>query len=453
MKRDLCVWWVAAVSLATRLAVAAWGWSRIPASADGHYYHRLATRLAAGEGYTWLWPDGAVTFAAHYPVGYPALLAGPYMLLGASAGVAMLVNAVVGTLGCVAVVAVLRRTTGPRAAWLGGMAAALHPGLVGYTAAVMTEGAVAALWAITLWAVVVARDEKGKTRARWLATAAIVLGIATLVRPQSLLLAPVLGAVAWPRRRVMAGLATAALTLAVCLPWTARNCDRMGQCALVSVNGGWNLLIGTDPAGAGGWSPLKVPEECRTVFDEAEKDACFGRAARRRIAEEPGAWLAMVPAKLGVTFDYCGAPGWYLHEANSDAFDAEAKTALGIAETVYERLLLLLALVAAWLRSPLRRRAGLAPLGVATVAALSPYGWLAWLALVGLLLGRVRGPVPTFAAAAVASVAAVHGAFFGAGRYQLVLALVVVVLAAPGARVAARWARLQLGRQLRRSRR
>ena len=46
-----------------------------PRSEDGHYYDVLARRLAAGQGYTWLWPDGAVTYAAHYPVGYPAMLA------------------------------------------------------------------------------------------------------------------------------------------------------------------------------------------------------------------------------------------------------------------------------------------------------------------------------------------------------------------------------------------
>jgi pimeloyl-ACP methyl ester carboxylesterase len=60
---------IAAVALVARLAVAVWAWNAIPPTADGHYYHVLATRLAEGHGYTWCWPDGAVTYAAHYPVG------------------------------------------------------------------------------------------------------------------------------------------------------------------------------------------------------------------------------------------------------------------------------------------------------------------------------------------------------------------------------------------------
>ena len=71
-RRDALI--VALVALAARLAVVLWAATSIPASADGTYYDRLAQRIASGQGYTWLWPDGAVTYAAHYPVGYPALV-------------------------------------------------------------------------------------------------------------------------------------------------------------------------------------------------------------------------------------------------------------------------------------------------------------------------------------------------------------------------------------------
>src|SRR6185437_4946517 len=118
---------VLGIALASRLAIVAWAWSRIPLVEDGHYYDVLARRLAAGLGYTWLWPDGAVTYAAHYPVGYPALVAVAYRVLAAAAAVRA------------------RRAAPP-------------------------------------W--------------RWLVAAGILAGVATLVRPQSVLLAPVLGALA-----------------------------------------------------------------------------------------------------------------------------------------------------------------------------------------------------------------------------------------------------------------
>ncbi len=123
----------------------------------------------------------------------------------------------------------------------------------------------------------------------------------------------------------------------------------MGRCALVSYNGGWNLLIGADESSTGTWAEIKVPPSCREVFDEAGKDACFGAAARRYIAEHPAARLALVPRKLAATFDYAGAGAWYLHTASPAAFPERVKVALGAVETAFERLALLVALlVAAW---------------------------------------------------------------------------------------------------------
>ncbi|MCA9620427.1 MAG: glycosyltransferase family 39 protein, partial [Myxococcales bacterium] len=357
------------LALAVRLAVVAWAGGRFDAAADGRYYHILATRLSQGLGYTWAWPDGVVTYAAHYPVGYPALLAGPYALFGASVEVAMAAHALLGAIGVAAMVVAAERVAGGRLASWVGVVATLHPGLWAYTAALMTEGVTAALWALGLAACLLA--VRAARRGPWLVALGVILGLATLVRPQSLLLAPIVGWLAWPRRGWLGAAGAVALTLAVCAPWTVRNCERMGRCALVSVNSGWNLLIGTDDRGRGGWAPLEVPPSCREVFDEAEKDRCFAAAARARIAERPLDWLALAPRKLGVTFDYCGAAGWYLHEANPAAFPERDKAILGVVETTVERLLLLAALLGVFL--PRRRRLGGRLVGLVAVAsALSP---------------------------------------------------------------------------------
>src|SRR3984957_8650830 len=96
MRRCCDAWFAFAVALTARLVVVLWAHATFPAAEDGHYYDTLARRLAEGHGYTWLWPDGAVTYAAHYPVGYPALVALAYSAFGASAGIAMTLNAVLG---------------------------------------------------------------------------------------------------------------------------------------------------------------------------------------------------------------------------------------------------------------------------------------------------------------------------------------------------------------------
>lgn len=453
---------VFASALLLRLLTVVWAHGRIPPAADGSYYQRLAERIASGHGYTWLWPDGAVTYAAHYPVGYPALLGFPYAVWGASPTIAMLVNALVGALGCLAIERLVAAHAGRRTALVAGMMAALHPGLIAYTPALMTEGVTASLLACAAWATSVARQSKHR-RGFPMAVAAGLLGVATLVRPQCVVLAPLVGwlAVGWQQRGlrcVLPAALTTVMTVAVVLPWTARNCVRMDQCALVSVNGGWNLLIGTQAAGEGGWSPLEVPDACREVFDEADKDQCFGHAARGVIASDPVAWLSLAPAKLAVTMDYCGAAGWYLHEANPEAVSARFKLVLGTVETVYERLLLLLALLAAWAGGPPRRtrfrwlRRVL--LGVGLAAAVWTHATLAWVALVALASWRDWRrcrPMYLWLAASVASVMLLHALFFGAGRYQLVLWLLMCSVAAlgwTGARrlLASAWSRSSMRR-------
>jgi hypothetical protein len=423
---------VASVAFASRALALLWAAGRFPAATDGFYYHTLASRIAQGLGSTWLWPDGKVTYAAHYPVGYPALLALVYRWTGPTVVAAGWLQALLGTAGAVATYRLAAEAARPGLALAAGLAVALHPALVMYTPAVMTEGVTAALLAIAAY-FASRRTSYGSVGL------GVILGVATLVRPQSLLLAPCFGILAtppgatWPKRLRRAAIVTA-VTVAVCLPWTIRNCVRMNQCALVSFNGGWNLLIGAHERATGTFAPLDVPEACRTVWDEAEKDACFAREARALVAREPWRWLRLVPAKLAATFDYSGAPGFYLHESNRDAFDDAAKRLLGVVETAYERFAYLGALVAAaFTAGPWKRTRW----GVAGVSGVLLFQTHAYLSVLGLglalaLLGRELLGRPTLWGAtlgALGTTLLAHAVFFGAGRYAMVVFPLVTALA------------------------
>jgi len=429
-------WIAAGVALLVRLAFVAWAGGRFPASGDGEFYDVLARRLAHGDGYTWLWPDGAVTNVAHYPVGYPALVAAGYALFGAHAAVAMAVNALFGAAMVLAVHALVRPMASRRGALAAALLVAVHPALVPYTAAVMTEGVAASLIVI---AVAVARM---RTERPWLAwgLAGVAMGLSTLVRPQCLALAPVLGVLApmgpatsWGGRARAAVIVTA-VTLACCAPWTLRNCVAMKQCALVSVNGGWNLAIGTQTTN-GAWQAIDVPAACRTVWDEAAKDACFAREAEGEIVRHPLAWLARAPSKIAVTLDYFGGAPWYLHLANGEAFGDRAKVALGVVETIVCRVTLLFALFAVARADGACKRVRWGLCGVGAVFACVTYGWIAYAAL-ALAIVAVgprtwsRSPVTLpFTAALLLATIATHAVFFGAGRYGLVVVPFVTVLA------------------------
>jgi hypothetical protein len=259
-------------------------------------------------------------------------------------------------------------------------------------------------------------------------------------------MAPVLGffAVASPavgiRARALRALGVTGLALCVCLPWTFRNCARMDRCVFVSANGGWNLLIGSAPEANGSWIPVEgatVPAECRSVFGEAEKDRCFGHAGAANIRRHPLAYLRLIPRKLAVTFDYFGAPGHYLHTSSWVAFDEQRKVQLGIVETLFERLVLLAAIVQEVWAGRARRRWRLGAALPAAVFSVLRAGWLGYLgfALTVGLSGKelLKRPLSALAAGLVLTTAATHAVFFGAGRYGFVCAG-LLCLAAVGSR-------------------
>jgi 4-amino-4-deoxy-L-arabinose transferase-like glycosyltransferase len=435
----LDVWLVALVALAVRLALVLYAAGRFPPADDGAFYHVVAQRIARGEGYTWLWPDGAITYAAHYPVGYPALIGAAYALFGPAPGIAMLVNALIGGIGAVAVHSLASREGSRTAALFAGALAALAPGLVFYTPALMTEAnaglLLAAAFAVALgtW--------PGAALLRTVLAAALLAGV-VLLRPQIILLAPVLGFLGstkgtWARAR--GALVATGVCVALCLPWTVRNCRKMDACAFVSANGGWNLFIGSSPAGEGGFAPVDrigIPEECKTVFGEASKDRCFGNAGLRRIAADPLAWLALVPKKLGQTFNYGTASAHYLSSSNGSLVNEPVKIAIGAVELLGQRLLVLAALFGLARAEGPRRRARRILAAMFAVFVFLPPAWLAWMGVisVGALLGRslFDKPAACFALATLLTTAASHAVFFGAARYALVCLPALALLAAAG---------------------
>jgi hypothetical protein len=208
----------------------------------------------------------------------------------------------------------------------------------------------------------------------------------------------------------------------------------MHRCALVSVNGGWNLLIGAATT-TGGWQPVTVPSECATVWDEAAKDDCFERAGLAVIRAAPASWVGRIPAKLASTFDYFGAAPWYLHASNPDAFDERDKVTLAALEVLASRLLLLGALVACGRMEGPRELARKVAALCGAAAALTLHAWIGYVAIVACaaLLGpralAKASPVVPLTAVVILLTAAIHAVFFGSGRYGLAVVPFVAALA------------------------
>lgn len=439
---------LALVALLPRLYVAI-AWSKEPVW-DGHYYHFGAERIAAGLGYSEdVWVRGHLVWRpwVHYPVGYSALLGAAYKLFSSNLLVAPLLNALFGTLLAVATYRLARYFLSTPRARAAGALVALHPGLIAYSALVMTE-VVAALLSVLVGLCLLAF--RGRVQA--LVIAGLVLGVAVLVRPAFLLLLPLVpftqpgGVLRWLRNLAL----VSALTLAVVLPWTFRNCQRFDGCALVSTNGGWNLAIGAIGE-SGRFQTLRASDGCAVVTGQVQQDRCWAELGKQRILADPVRFLRLVPKKLAETFNHESFAFEYLHEADPVGWPEARRVAGRELASAFHRLLMIAAAlgVVSFPRFGDRDRLGSALSGFLALSAVvlavrglsandHPFHWLAlFIPFVGLmpLPGRPRlGPAGVYIVGFVLSVVVTHALFFGEDRYHMVVSPLLCVLAAAALR-------------------
>jgi 4-amino-4-deoxy-L-arabinose transferase-like glycosyltransferase len=440
------------VALAPRLGAAIY--FRGEAVWDGHYYDFGAKRIAAGLGYSEdRVVDGITTWHAwcHYPVGYSAFLAFFYRLFGPSMRVAGLANATVGAALAVVTWLLARHGLSRARARIAGVFVAIHPGMILYAALVMSEPLAALLTLVAFLLAV--RDPRPWRGVVW---GALALGVAALVRPQALLCAPFLALVVpsadtsrwitW-RRRGLAAVCACAIALLPVLPWTARNHHVMDGTALVSTNAGWNLAIGAFPRATGRFEALHSSDGCAEVTGQVQQDRCWLSYGVNEIRKAPGRWLALIPAKLGFTFDHESFEVEYLHESQPALWsDARREHARDLVSAFHRALLCAAALgcVAYRLRGSPGAAQGVvlaivAVLFLIAVSGASPTFWplavvaavVPWLPLPGR---AAWPPALLLPVALLGTTIATHAIFFGEDRYHVVVTPVLALLAAAALR-------------------
>lgn len=434
----LTAWNLALAALAVRL-VLVWGLRPEPVW-DGRYFDALARHLARGDGYA-LASEGAgdtLRATAHYPVGFPAFLALGYRILGERVGVAFVLQSLLGGALVLVVHALVRRAANERAARAAALVAAFHPGLVLQAPLVMAEPLAALLYA----ALVLCMMHLSGLRS-FAALAGAIGGFATLVRPQTLVVVPLLALTVLATERARLGLRDWAVRLAlvgaffaaVVAPWSLRNARVLDGPALVSTNGGWNLAIGALPGATGRYRALPANHGCEAVSGEVAVDRCLGAKAREAIAREPGRILALVPAKLSYAVDYEAFPVEAIHEARPELVpEGLRRTGWRSLMVVHQALLLGAAFVV------LRHRSR-ALLAAALVVAAVPMAMLGRPTSAGVAVALAaalvteRSLFPRLVGVLFGAFLATHAAFFGEDRYHVVVeALLAAALFAARAR-------------------
>lgn len=346
---------------------------------DGVLYERAAVAIARGMGYvTYMYEHRSsdTVPTAYYPVGYPAFLALCYRLFGESRTVLHASGTLVSALTVALTHRLCWRVATPRASAITGLFVALMPGPALFAASSMTEPLWGFLLAFLLW--LLTKEPRNRALGTW-AVAGFTLSLATYVRPQALLLVPILPIITlYPKSSIrpvlLATLVFAVATLAPILPWTARNCRAIDGCALVSTNGGSNLAIGAVPRANGRYLQLTGDDGCRGVVGETARDRCWRAVAKASIANNPLRWVKLAAVKLDHTLSYEAFPLGYLRESHAVNLTDDQERFWRRAITGPWRLFALLSLLSLvhWKgRSRLPRTAVLC--GLACVALLSTH--------------------------------------------------------------------------------
>ncbi len=280
---------------------------------DPALYLILADHVAAGDGFRYGFaPDQGTT--AYYPPGYPLALAAvvwlvrllPFDVTVFDVAIWLNVALSVATIGLVFVLG--RRLGGDRVGLVAAGVWAMWPNLIFHSGIVLTETLF--LFLLVLLLIVVLGDPAaarlpGKAR---LVTIGVLFGLTLLVRPVSLVIAPVFlvlwwgaGAKAALWRLALVGVAT----VAVLVPWSIRSTVVMDEPVVMSLNFGDNLCLGHNPGATGGFGDLGA--HCYTAEGLQRPEAETRRQSENidravtYIRDHPGETLRRTPSKLRIT--------------------------------------------------------------------------------------------------------------------------------------------------------
>lgn len=314
------------VRLAYIFAVVGLG-SPVPVWYDDGIYHRLASSLASGQGLSFYGTPSAVVSP-----GYPSFIGACYALFGIGPEAPRLLQSVLGALTAALLVPlVVELGLGLGAGALAGVAASGYPSAIYFTGRYFPM--VVYSFCLTLAVYLLVRwGRRGGASALG---SALALGAATLVRSDTLMLAPLLAASAALFRRPARQTVIAALLLLGCVgllqgAWVVRNLRVFHKPVLTTSFAARVIWSGNNPWARGGYT---IDEEIVARYDRPGAAAPTGpgmreqlqmlrqfRAERERMSEVQvdsvfagllkdwqtryrGQWLANLPRKLGVFFN------------------------------------------------------------------------------------------------------------------------------------------------------
>jgi 4-amino-4-deoxy-L-arabinose transferase-like glycosyltransferase len=263
---------------------------------DAAGYDALAKNLCQGEGLALR--DGEPT-SLRPPV-YPALLAFAYCVAGHSLTLVRVAQALLGAGAVALTYAIGREFFGSRTALLAALVMALNPIAIYFGAWIISETVFLFALLLTFWVAIEASEQPSLPR---LATLGLLQGTMALIRPQAVLLWPLVplwavrikGRQSWARaaRQMFLVLLVTLLTV---LPWTVRNYGLHGAAVLIDTHGGWTLYGSYGDENAGNFVPRYAKEAAG--LSEYEQDRLYYQLTWQWIRDHPMRTMRLIPQKV-----------------------------------------------------------------------------------------------------------------------------------------------------------
>jgi 4-amino-4-deoxy-L-arabinose transferase-like glycosyltransferase len=313
-RRSLFVVALMGLGLALRLGLAAReGLDSAPQFCTDQYeYDNYAWNLAQGLGYRGISPDVADPnhLTAYRPPGTSLLWAGIYRVVGHRYAAVRVFNCLLGAAAVGLVYLLGRRAFNGTTGLIAAAAYAVYPTALLYAGDMLSEPLATFCFLIYLIASLRLAERPTWGGAAW---AAFWIGYAMLTRPAFMFMLPLAALwAAWQfrdRPRALAvALAVPALSVAVLVPWAARNYrvfhtfipfSTMGGSVLLQGN---NRIVSEDPRfrGYSVWDTDldEYRDALRSAGDEVERDRLAGRFAVQWILAHRDLWPSMAWAKL-----------------------------------------------------------------------------------------------------------------------------------------------------------
>ena len=277
--------------------------------ADAADYHRLAAGLVQGRGY--VNAEGAST--AWRPPAYPVFLAGVYEIVGVNVLRATIVQAILGGLTVLMLMALGAMIVGWPRALIAGAIAAVYPVLIWLPRLLLSENLSLFLLLLTLAAITLYLRT---SRMIWIVVFGVFCALNTLVRGSNLFVplavACVLVFIRWRSRSLNWNeLFAPLLVLAVAfvlplIPWTVRNYRVFHEPITIATQGGQTLYGSYWPPQKNGrliWGSLPGPDDpaiaaAAQTGDEVSASRYLNHLTMQRLRENPGIFFRLIPSKM-----------------------------------------------------------------------------------------------------------------------------------------------------------